>query len=400
MALSFRRRLFLGLVGLGTLPLAAALLVLALQIRTTASPAGMRAALDEIAASGRTTIAALDTASLGDSAREALRSHSQSIARRTSLARQAETLSRTAAGALAVVILLVAVVVVVISLAVARRLSSVTSAPIEELVRWTRRIERREPLPAVESPGGAPELGALRRALRDMAVALDDARRQELERERLQAFRETARRVAHEMRGPLSAARLALRQIPDTVQADPESASPFRVLGEETARLERMAQEFSEFGRLTEGPTASVDIGALVDSVLTATVPEHYPVDRSLTPDLAVNGHYEALRRALQNLVRNAVEASDERGIAISAAHDPGDPSAVLVTVTDRGPGVPAEQRERIFEPYVTTKAGGTGLGLALVRQTVVAHGGRVEVAAAEGGGAVFRVHLPAESAR
>lgn len=389
MRVTLRRRLFLAMIGLGTLPLAVALVVLALQVRSTGSPAGLSAAFDEIAASGSQLIAALDTAELDETHRAAVQAHAEVIARRTSLARRAERLSRYAAGAAGLGILVVAVVIVVASLVLVRRWSNLISAPIVELVAWVRRIQRGEPLPATSAGRGAPEFDALRSAMRDMSSALDEARQQERERERLTAFRETARRVAHEMRGPLTAARLALRQLEG---AGPASA--VEVLDEETARLERMAREFSEFGRLPEGREAEIDLAELVTSALAATVPPHIPVEVTVPTGLSFAGHYEPLRRAVQNLLANAVDASREHGIAVSAARTPG---GIRLTVADRGPGVPDNVKQRIFEPYFTTKPQGTGLGLALVRQTIVAHGGTIRVENAPGGGAAFAIELPGD---
>src|SRR5690349_15983438 len=107
MQLSFRHRMFRGLVALGTLPLVVALVALVLEMRQAASPAGARASLDEIARSGRTLIESIDTASLNDSARAVLRAHAETIARRTSIARRAELISRTATGIWIVVIIAV-----------------------------------------------------------------------------------------------------------------------------------------------------------------------------------------------------------------------------------------------------------------------------------------------------
>lgn len=389
MPLPFRRRLFLGLVGLGTLPAAVALVVLAVQIRSAGSQAGPGAALDQVAASGGVLIAALDTTALDSAARAALREHTNTIGAQSRLAHRAEVLTRSAAALAAVVILLVTAVVVVASLRFARRWARYVSAPVEELVDWVGRVERGEPLPEVHR-GGAPEFAALRAAVRELAEALDRVRRQEVEQARLTAFRETARRVAHEMRGPLSATRLALRQLPDT-----SPATALEVLRDETARLERMAQEFSEFGRLPEGPAAEVDVGDLLDRVIAGVQADDRPVSRNVEPDLTVWGHYEPLRRAVENLLRNAVAFTDERGVTIDAHRTA---QTVTIAVRDHGPGVPDDMKERIFEPYVTTRSGGTGLGLALVRQTAAAHAGEVTVADAVGGGAVFTLTLPGRS--
>jgi signal transduction histidine kinase len=111
---------------------------------------------------------------------------------------------------------------------------------------------------------------------------------------------------------------------------------------------------------------------------------------------LVVRGHFEPLRRAFQNLIRNAVEAGGTPTIHVDAARvRDGNRPFVRVSIRDHGPGVPADLRERVFEPYFTSKATGTGLGLAMVRQTMNAHGGSVQVEAAEEGGARFVVTLP-----
>lgn len=389
MALHFRNRLFLALVGIGTLPVAVALVVLAVTVRSAASPTGARASLDEIAASGSALIGALDSAPLDSVARAALRSHTETIARRTVQARRAEVVTRTAAYLLGLVTLVVAALVVLASLLVARRWARYVSAPIEELVDWLGRVERREPLPTAGA-GGAPEFAALRDAVRQLGDALDRVRRQEREQERLTAFRETARRVAHEMRGPLSAARLALGRLQ---QGD---AAARDVVEDETARLEGMARAFAEFGRLPEGPEAPVDLDELIAGVLTASVAQGAcPVTRNVEPNLRVRGHYEPLRRAVENLVRNAVSFTTDAGIVVTARRTT---AGIEVAVRDHGPGVSEEMKERVFEPYVTTRRSGTGLGLALVRQTVLAHGGHVHVEDAPGGGAMFVVTLPEAS--
>jgi signal transduction histidine kinase len=389
--LTFRHRLFLGLTILGTVPLAAALVTLALYVRSTGSPTGPRSALDSITVSGRAALSAVDTAALGDSARAALRRHAETIARGATLAHRAEALSRFYALLLGAGLLLAAALAVGLSMVLVRRWSAQVAAPVEELVDWTRKIQRSEPLPGGGNQSVAPELGTLRDALREMAAALDEARRQEVERERLQAFRETARRVAHEMRGPLNAAQLALGRLP--APSHPNSEQARHVLAEELGRLKAMADEFAAFGRLPEGPESEIDMAELVESVLTATVPADCPVGRSLEPGLRIKGRYEALRRAVQNVVRNAVQAADARGITVSASRDGG--HAVCV-VMDHGSGIPAELRRRLFQPYATTKRHGTGLGLAIAHQAVTAHGGSLTAQDTPGGGATFVFRLPA----
>ncbi len=387
MGLSLRRRLVLAMVGFGTLPLAVAMLVLAFQVRSTASPGGPRAAFDEIAESGRALVAAVDTTALSGDGVVALRDHTAVIARRTQLARRADMLSRVAAAVLGAVILIGGLVLVLVSLGLVRRWSRFISGPIEELVDWVGRIERREPLPETITGGGISEFDQLRDAIRNMSTALERAQVQELHRERLQAFRETARRVAHEMRGPLSAARLALRQLEG--QGDTVAVS---VLADETARLEQMATEFSQFGRLPEGPESDIDVSELVNGLVASTLPPDLVYQVSVDPDLRVRGHFEPLRRAIHNLIRNAMDATDNRGIVIAASRENHN---VVVRVADYGSGVPPDMRARVFEPYFTTKSGGTGLGLAMVQQIVREHNGVTHIEDGETGGAVFVVSIP-----
>jgi signal transduction histidine kinase len=387
MRLTFRHRLFLTIVALGTLPLAVALVVLALQVRSAGSTTGVRAAVDEIARSGGELVEAVDTTAMEPAAREALRAHTETIARQTNNARRADRLNRVAAGALGFVLFGAAIVLVTVSLLLARRWSRYVSAPIEELVDWVHRVERQEQLPAASSCKGAPEFDALRHAVRDMSHALERARERELEQERLRAFRETARRVAHEMRGPLTAARLALRRL-----AGQSDAEMLAVVDEETERLERMATEFSNFGRLPEGPEADIDLAELVESAINAAVPGGTRVEHEVAPGVMVRGHYEPLRRALQNLLRNAAEASPDGAISLTVVRSA---DGVEIGVSDSGSGIDPELRQRIFEPYFTTKERGTGLGLALVKQTVLAHGGTIIATDAPEGGAKFVITLP-----
>ncbi len=393
MRLAFRQRLFLGLAVLGTVPLGAALIVLALQVWSTGGLAGPRAALDEVAASGRVMIDAIDTTGLDEGGRTALREHAQIIARGTTLARRAEALRRYAAGALALVTLLAALVLIGVSLQLARRWSRYLSAPIEELTGWVRRIEQRTPLPERAANRSAPEFESLQNALREMSHALEAARQQELEKERLVALREVARRVAHEIRAPLTSTRLALDQLDENRDSSPEHVTAIEVLREENRRLEQMAREFSEFGRLPEGPAADVDLGQLLDSVIPATVPDEIRINRSVDTNLVVHGHYEPLRRAVQNLLRNAVEASGGEALDINARRCDGH---IQLAIADHGPGITPDAREQIFEPYFTTKEAGTGLGLAIVKQTVEVHRGTVTVSDTPGGGATFTIDLPA----
>src|SRR5881628_2673378 len=396
MPLPFRQRIFLILVALTAVPATLAVVGWALAVRTVAPSAGARVALEEVAASARQVVEQMDTTRLTPAERAAFRRHLEQLSTSVTLARRAETYLRYYAGGFAAVVLILGALVVFAAIRFARHLSRQLSRPIDELVGWTRLIRRRMPLPVTEATRGAPEFEALRQALRELATALNQARDKELEAERLRAFREVARRVAHEIKNPLTAMRIAVDQVGRTVgQADARTATAVEVLAAETQRLNQLAKEFAEFGRLPEGPKSEVDLVDLLMDLGRSAVPSEVDVSvRANGEPCKLLGHYDPLRRAFANLLRNASEAMGGRGsIEIAVSRDG---NGLAVTIADHGVGIPDDLRQRVFDPYFTTKQDGTGLGLALVRQTIEAHNGSITVAETPGGGATFSIVLTA----
>ncbi len=383
MPLPFRQRIFVILVALTAVPTALAVVGWALAVRTVAPSAGARVALEEMAASARLMVDRMDTTHLSVRERAAFREH-------------LTQLSNSYAGGFAAVVFVLGAFAVIAGVRLAGHLSRQLSRPIDELVGWTRLIRRRMPLPAGPATRGAPEFEALRQALRELATALDAARERELEAERLRTFREVARRVAHEIKNPLTAMRIAVDQLERTVgQSDSRTATAVEVLEAETQRLNQLAKEFAEFGRLPEGPKSEVDLVDLLMDLGKSAVPSEVDVSvRANGEPCRLLGHYDPLRRAFANLLRNASEAMGGRGaIEIAVSRDG---SGLAVTIADHGAGIPDELRQHVFEPYFTTKQDGTGLGLALVRQTIEAHNGSITVAETPGGGATFSIVLSA----
>ncbi|MBA2458430.1 MAG: HAMP domain-containing histidine kinase [Gemmatimonadales bacterium] len=391
MRLSFRQRILLILICLGAIPTALAILGWGMTIGARSPTTGPRQALEEVGASGRALLETLDTTRFAPAEREALATHATTLNSALVRLQRAETFGRYYYAGLAVAVLLLGVAFLYASVRTGGHLSRQLSRPIEELIGWTGHIRRMEPLPPDRPQRGAPEFAALRTALREMAEALERGRAREIEAERLRAFRETARRVAHEMRNPLTPIRLAVAQLARSATGG--QAEAIDVLRSESGRLEQLAREFTEFGRLPEGPAAPVDLVELLEELARTTLPP------GMTPRLALDpatpvllGHYDPLRRAFSNILRNAVEACEGTGeLEIILAPEDG---GARVAVRDHGPGVTPEVASRIFDPYWTGKAGGTGLGLALAKQTVELHGGSIEVEATPGGGATFVVRL------
>ena len=400
MALPFRRRIFLILVVMTTVPTVLAVAGWLVSVRRLLPAAGARASTERIASTARTLIDGVDTLHLTVHERALLRQHLDEVSASISLARRAETFLRYYTAGVAVVILLLGAGVLYAAVNVAGHLSRQLSRPIDELVGWTSLIRRQEALPAAGGPAsrGAPEFEALRLALRELAGALASARERELEAERLRAFREVARRVAHEIKNPLTSMRIAVDQMRrKDGMTELRKETAMEVMAAETDRLERLAREFADFGRLPEGPPSEVDLVELLEELGRTSVPDEVAVRLTANggPRMIV-GHYEPLRRAFANLYRNAAEAMHGKGtIDVTVT---GEGAGLAVTIADHGPGIPAELRQRVFEPYFTTKADGTGLGLALVRLTLESHRGTIAISETPGGGATFAIVFPTVS--
>jgi signal transduction histidine kinase len=391
MRLSFHQRILLILICLGAIPTAAAIIGWGLTIRAATPRAGPSEALAEVGATGRALLRTLDTTDLAPRERAALAAHAATLNSAIGQVQRAETYGRYYYAGLGIAVFLLGAAALYASVRLGGHLSRQLSRPIEELIGWTVHIRRMEPLPPDRSRRGAPEFASLRTALREMATAIERGRAQEIEAERLRAFRETARRVAHEMRNPLTPIRLAVAQLARA--PSPATREAIEVLRAESDRLEQLAREFTEFGRLPEGPAATVDLCELLEELVRTSVPPTMTTRLALDPETpTLEGHYDPLRRAFSNIVRNAVEACGGEGeLEIFAA-----PVAdgARVTIRDHGPGIPPELEDRIFDPYCTGKEGGTGLGLALARQTIELHQGTIAVERTRGGGATFVVRL------
>ena len=400
MALPFRRRIFVILVVMTTVPTLLAVAGWLVSVRRLLPAAGARASTERVASTARTLLEGVDTLHLTVHERALLRQHLDEVSASVSLARRAEMFLRYYTAGVAVVILLLGAGVLYAAVNLAGHLSRQLSRPIDELVGWTSLIRRHEPLPAAGGPlsRGAPEFESLRQALRELAAALAAARERELEAERLRAFREVARRVAHEIKNPLTSMRIAvdqLRRKDGATEGRKETA--LEVMAAETDRLERLAREFADFGRLPEGPPSEVDLVELLEELGRTSVPDGVTVRLTANGGpRTIVGHYEPLRRAFANLYRNASEAMQGMGpLDVTVT---GDGAGLGVTIADHGPGIPADLRQRIFEPYFTTKRDGTGLGLALVRVTLEAHRGTIAVSETPGGGATFAIVFPPAS--
>jgi nitrogen fixation/metabolism regulation signal transduction histidine kinase len=250
------------------------------------------------------------------------------------------------------------------------------------------------------SESSSGEVGELVRAFNRMTSELQSRTEQLLASERVAAWQEVARRLAHEIKNPLTPIKMALetllaaseRREPHFDRLFAESAA---VVLEEVERLRRIVDEFSQFARLPKPQLDSVSLSDLADQVLSLyAVPKDGVEFRSqIARDIWVRGDRDQLTQVLLNLLKNAEEALAGTGW-IEVRLTRSEQQAVL-EVADSGKGIPLEHRARVFEPYFTTKQGGSGLGLAIAQRISQEHGGRLEVANQPGAGAIFTLTLP-----
>lgn len=294
---------------------------------------------------------------------------------------------------------LVGTLVVVVGLlawALAALLAGQMTRPLRELSDAFERLAAGD-LGVRVTPSGARELAVLGAAFNTMADRLAAAREAARRAEREAAWREVARRIAHELRNPLTAMRYALHRVQRRVDrvAENDRDAVSHSLGamlQELESLSAMADAFAQYARMPEPRLEPVDLAEVAEAAARLHEPEAVRLERAAAP-VPVRGDRLLLSRALHNLVINAREASRDGApveIRVTAAN-----GRAVVEVLDRGAGLPEGPSDRLFDPYVSTKNRGSGLGLSMVRDVARQHGGEVRLEPREGGGARARLELP-----
>ncbi|MCD6498383.1 MAG: HAMP domain-containing protein [Deltaproteobacteria bacterium] len=248
------------------------------------------------------------------------------------------------------------------------------------------------------------EIGRLSKAFNDMVHQIRDSRQRIAYLEKIGAWQEIARRLAHEIKNPLTPIQLAMQQLHDTYDGSDERYQhtldeSVEIVEEEIGSLRRMVEEFSAFAKLPSVQPTSEPVDSIMEEFLRSLsgTDEDEAVEwTSSKPNIQVLVDRGLFKRVLANLVENAVQAARHQGqkpkIRIQVRAE-GRQS--IWTIDDSGPGISAEHVQRIFDPYFTTKPQGTGLGLAIVKKILLEHQGNIEVASSPMGGARFVIHLP-----
>ena len=276
------------------------------------------------------------------------------------------------------------------------------SRPVERLAAYSKRIARGD-WDEAPDPESLREMQVLVEALERMRGDLHAYRDRLRASERQAAYGQMARKVAHEIKNPLTPIAISIADLkrshdlkrPDFAQVLDEAV---RTVGEEVQTLQALIREFSEFGRLPAPRMEPSDLTELVRDlgVLYRADAEagRLAVDVPGGP-VRVQADRAQLRQALINLLKNGLEASGPDGCVTLRLQRAG--SSATLEVTDTGPGLSAEQRAQLFVPGFTTKREGSGLGLTIVERIVSDHGGTLAVRSAPGEGATFRITLPLE---
>ena len=262
--LRYRTRLILILSLFAIVPAALLTLLWGGTAASTLSLVSGRGAWESVASSGQRAIAAVRSAPLTRAQKDLVDAHERELNSSLEQARRYSFIASRAGRIVLVVGVFYLLIVGFVGGRVAGHLSRQMSRPLDEIVRWTARIGHGEPLPPRNAPvaRGAPEFATVRERMREMADAIDAGRRRAAEAERLRAYRESARRVAHELKNPLTPIRFAIARLHRA--ASPDLRESIDVLETETSRLERIARAFAEFGRLPEGPSSEIDVAELV----------------------------------------------------------------------------------------------------------------------------------------
>jgi two-component system, NtrC family, nitrogen regulation sensor histidine kinase NtrY len=299
----------------------------------------------------------------------------------------------------------VAAAAILIGLLLTWWVSARITKPIEELAEgarevaaghWHTRIDLR----------GQDETGQLAAAFNHMTQTLSAQRERLVQTERVAAWRELARRLAHELRNPLFPLQITVENMQRARQLGHEQFlevfnESTATLKAELANLNSIVNRFSDFSKMPPPEFSRVDINEAVRGAVRLFEPQFHEVGKpTITTEYLlkeglpeIDGDPELLHKAFQNLVLNALDAMPAGGTLTFRTAET--QSGVRVEVSDTGKGLTPEECSRLFTPYYTTKQQGTGLGLAIVQSVISDHRGTISVSSEEGHGTTFRIELP-----
>lgn len=300
-----------------------------------------------------------------------------------------DRMARSFAGLLAATVVLI--------VAIAWGLAALISRPVVALTEYTRRYTQPGGLPAAPPPGPG-EIGELTRSFVHMVRTLDRSQQTLAQASKLAALGEVTALLAHEIRTPLGILRSSAQMLRGETGLSEESRELLRIIDSETERLNRLVSSMLDSARTRAPQSVPTDAHALIahSAALLASQLHSRGVSLALhcqAQRFVVACDPEQITQVLLNLIVNALQILKPGGhITVGTRNEA---QRLVIEVADDGPGIAAEDREAIFEPFVFRREGGVGLGLAVVRRILRQHGGDVVAQTSPIGGALFRVWLP-----
>ncbi|MBW8772980.1 MAG: PAS domain S-box protein, partial [Gemmatimonadetes bacterium] len=301
-----------------------------------------------------------------------------------------------------------------------RRASPALADALVASMRWGRRVARSEGTITKEDGSQFPvglsvttleRVGQASPSVTAIFADISDQKRLQelhLRAERLEAVAELSASLAHEIRNPLASIRSSVEQLSRSPRANDDERFLAHLIVRESDRLSRLLSEFLDFSRVRVTRSAPMDLQAVARGAI-RLVKEHPDCAEGAVLEVQgepveVEGDEDLLHRVVSNLTLNAVQAAKGpvRVTVTTGLASPGElPSgaaidkAAKLVVSDDGPGIPEEVRPRLFEPFVSGRVGGSGLGLSIVQRAVEAHRGLVFVDSTLGAGTTFTIYLP-----
>ena len=274
--------------------------------------------------------------------------------------------------------------------------------PVVELAHAAREVAAGN-LDAQVTADTDDELGVLADSFNRMTRDLIDHRERLVQAERVAAWRELARRLAHELKNPLFPLQLTVENLLRSREQSPQTfEETFResasTLLSEIANLKTIINRFSEFSRMPQPQLQNVSLADLISGVVKVYQPQLQKLKIECRTEFpaevgSITADPDLLHRALSNLVLNAIEVMPDGGkLGLRTSNVSG---SARIEVSDTGTGLTPEECARLFTPYYTSKSHGTGLGLAIVQSIVSDHGGRISVSSQPGQGTTFIIELP-----
>jgi two-component system NtrC family sensor kinase len=237
-----------------------------------------------------------------------------------------------------------------------------------------------------------------------MRKDLEEAHVQLVQSEKIASVGRMAAGVAHEINNPLAGALIYAELLKERLSDDPQDQSDIQEVINQTLRCKKIVAELLEFSRQSIGQTSSFSLQYLISQCLNLLVNQalfhNIRVATEIEPDMPeMAGDVGQLQQVFTNLFINAADAMEGKGLLTVTARYQPEPSRFVIKVSDTGPGIPVQLRDKIFDIFFTTKpvGKGTGLGLAITRNIIQLHGGTIAIKCPPGGGTTFLIELPLE---